>query len=208
MAARKVLTRAETQAQTREDLLDAAEKLFLANGYHVTSIATIAAEAGRTVGAVYSNFANKEELCIEVLKRRSAGELSSLITALATSGDDFDGRLDAIAIWWRRVSSQTDVVNLIAEYLLSIVRDLDRRAEAVETISRFIESAQAITEEYLPMGVSPSEEATNEAMHAILATGTGLAVSQSAGIIGVDESVTLLVKSFKLWMGQLAASQK
>ena len=45
MAARKVLTRAESQAQTRQELLAAAERLFYANGYHSTSLAAIAAEA-------------------------------------------------------------------------------------------------------------------------------------------------------------------
>ncbi|YCU60499.1 TetR family transcriptional regulator [Mycobacteroides abscessus] len=46
MAARKVLTRAESQAQTRQELLDAAEPLFLEKGYHATSIAAIAEAAG------------------------------------------------------------------------------------------------------------------------------------------------------------------
>lgn len=64
MAARKVLTRAESQAQTRQELLDAAEQQFYANGYHATSLAAIAAEAGRTIGAVYSNFEGKEALCL------------------------------------------------------------------------------------------------------------------------------------------------
>ena len=206
MAARKVLTRAETQARTREELLDAAETLFLANGYHVTSIGAIAAEAGRTVGAVYSNFENKEDLCVEVLKRRSSGELTSLVTAFASSPEDFDSRLDVLATWWRRVSAQTDVVNLISEYLLSIVRDLDRREDAVGTISRFIESAQVMLDAYLPDGVSPSDEATTQAIHAVVATGTGLAVAQSAGVIDVDESVVLLTKSMRLWVDSLIAA--
>ena len=82
MAARKVLTRAESQAQTRQDLLDSAEQMFYAKGYHATSIAAIAAEAGRTIGAVYSNFDSKEALCLEVLRDRSMAEVAKLMEAL------------------------------------------------------------------------------------------------------------------------------
>jgi len=206
VAARKVLTRAETQARTREDLIDAAEQLFTSNGYHVTSIAAVAAEAGRTVGAVYSNFASKEDLCLEVLKRRSSGELSSLVGGLAAVSDgDPDARIDVLAGWWARVSANSDLVILIAEYVLSIFRDADRRAEAIETVERFIESGGVLLGEYLPEGISISAVATKEATKAILSTGTGLAIGQAAGTIGVEESVSMLTTTFRLWMDHLIA---
>jgi AcrR family transcriptional regulator len=63
-------TRAERQAQTRSDLIDAAEHLFTAQGFHATSLDAVAAEAGFTKGAVYSNFASKEDLFFAVYERR------------------------------------------------------------------------------------------------------------------------------------------
>jgi AcrR family transcriptional regulator len=63
-------TRAERQARTRSDLIDAAERLFTAQGFHATSIDAVAAEAGFTKGAVYSNFASKEDLFFAVYERR------------------------------------------------------------------------------------------------------------------------------------------
>jgi AcrR family transcriptional regulator len=63
-------TRAERQAQTRSELVDAAERLFTAQGFHATSIDAVAAEAGFTKGAVYSNFASKEDLFFAVYERR------------------------------------------------------------------------------------------------------------------------------------------
>jgi AcrR family transcriptional regulator len=60
-------TRADTQARTRALLLRAANRLFLRDGYVATSLATIAAEAGVTKGAVYSNFESKEDLFLAVL---------------------------------------------------------------------------------------------------------------------------------------------
>jgi AcrR family transcriptional regulator len=67
---RTVQTRAERQAQTREDLIDAAEELFTANGFHATSLDAVAVAAGYTKGAVYSNFSSKEDLFFAVYERR------------------------------------------------------------------------------------------------------------------------------------------
>jgi AcrR family transcriptional regulator len=63
-------TRAERQARTRKELVDAAERLFAAQGFHATSLDAVAAEAGFTKGAVYSNFASKEDLFFAVYERR------------------------------------------------------------------------------------------------------------------------------------------
>jgi len=65
-----VMTRAERQRRTREELVDAAERLFSRQGFHATSIDAVAAEAGFTKGAVYSNFDSKEDLFFAVYERR------------------------------------------------------------------------------------------------------------------------------------------
>ena len=64
------MTREERRVRTREDLVDAADRLFTANGFHTTTVDAIAADAGYTKGAVYSNFASKEDLFFAVYERR------------------------------------------------------------------------------------------------------------------------------------------
>jgi AcrR family transcriptional regulator len=68
------LTRSERSAQTRRDLLDAAQRRFFRDGYHGTTLDDIADEAGYTKGAVYSTFGSKGGLFIalfdEVVDRR------------------------------------------------------------------------------------------------------------------------------------------
>jgi AcrR family transcriptional regulator len=64
------LTRKEKQAETRERLLDAAERVFLRRGLQGSSVEEIAAEAGFTRGAFYSNFESKDELFVELLQDR------------------------------------------------------------------------------------------------------------------------------------------
>jgi AcrR family transcriptional regulator len=66
--ARKRLTREESKAKTRQELLRAANRLFLRNGYVQTSLANIAEEAALTKGAVYSNFESKEDLFLALLQ--------------------------------------------------------------------------------------------------------------------------------------------
>jgi AcrR family transcriptional regulator len=64
------LSRKESQLQTRDLLLDAALKVFSRRGYHAASVEEIAAEAGFSKGAVYSNFSSKEDLFLALIDRR------------------------------------------------------------------------------------------------------------------------------------------
>ena len=65
-----VATRAERQAITRTELVDAAERLFTGQGFHATTVAAVAGEALHD-GMVYSNFASKEDLFFAVYERRA-----------------------------------------------------------------------------------------------------------------------------------------
>src|SRR6187401_3385196 len=66
----KRLTRKEKQAETRQRLLSAAERVFLRRGLQGSSVEEITAEAGFTRGAFYSNFKSKDELFVELLQDR------------------------------------------------------------------------------------------------------------------------------------------
>jgi AcrR family transcriptional regulator len=63
------LPRAQQQERTRAALVDAAATVFAREGFHAASLDEIAAAAGFTKGAVYSNFANKAGLYLAVLDR-------------------------------------------------------------------------------------------------------------------------------------------
>ncbi|GAA0604646.1 TetR/AcrR family transcriptional regulator [Kribbella sandramycini] len=76
------MTRAESQAQTRETLVATAADLFLKDGYAATSLEKVADEAGFSKGAVYSNFRNKDELCLAVVDAIRADQAQKLARAL------------------------------------------------------------------------------------------------------------------------------
>jgi AcrR family transcriptional regulator len=111
------ISRAERKAQTREGLLDAAMRLFCERGFHATSLDLVAAEAGYTKGAVYSNFASKEDLFFalyerrveqeatrlrEVLKGSTPAEVAEAVVARRRGGTD-DGWLAVFFEFWAHV---------------------------------------------------------------------------------------------------------
>jgi AcrR family transcriptional regulator len=84
------LRRSERQALIRDELVDAAATVFAHKGYEAASVAEIAAEAGYTVGAVYSNFAGKRVL-FEAVFAQKTDEQFALATSLVDSVDDLEG---------------------------------------------------------------------------------------------------------------------
>jgi AcrR family transcriptional regulator len=79
--------RSATQAQTRERLLDAAERAFAAEGFGGASLDRIAEAAGFTRGAVYSNFADKADLFVAVLDRRLDRRHAEVADAMLAARD-------------------------------------------------------------------------------------------------------------------------
>jgi AcrR family transcriptional regulator len=85
---RKRKTQAERREATREQVLAAAARVFAARGFHATSLDAIAEEAGFSRGAVYYNFADKEELFLELLDRRCAERAQDLREVFADTPED------------------------------------------------------------------------------------------------------------------------
>jgi AcrR family transcriptional regulator len=80
------LTRAERREQTRQELISAAEDCFVSRGFHASSVDQVAERAGYTKGAVYSNFASKEDLFFAVYERRVEQVLTEVVPGLRQAG--------------------------------------------------------------------------------------------------------------------------
>lgn len=85
---RKRKSQAEQREATRELVLAAAARMFAQRGFHATSLDAIAEEAGFSRGAVYYNFADKEELFLELLDRRCAERVQDLRAVVADTPED------------------------------------------------------------------------------------------------------------------------
>ena len=80
------LSRAERREQTRQDLISAADASFVSRGFHASSVDEVAERAGYTKGAVYSNFASKEDLFFAVYERRVERVLTEVVPGLRQAG--------------------------------------------------------------------------------------------------------------------------
>lgn len=122
------LTRDERRAQTRGRLLDAAADVFNRLGYHGASLEAVAEAAGFTKGAVYSNFASKAELFVELAERKGAtgsGEEARARFRAMTLGELLDSMGEGLRAQASR-DEHWDV--LTVEFWLAAMRDPALRA--------------------------------------------------------------------------------
>src|SRR5690349_1821574 len=82
---RREQRRLQHQDLSRTQLLDAAEEVFGAKGFHETTLKEIAELAEFSVGSVYSFFENKDDLFLNVYLRRGE-EFMPGMEAVAGSG--------------------------------------------------------------------------------------------------------------------------
>lgn len=109
------VTRAERQRRTRERLLQVASAMFLDVGYAGTSLDKVALEAGFSKGAVYSNFAGKEELCMAVLDEIHAEKIR-LVQQVFAEDASLDVRLKNFVQWTRASLGEPQWTALEAEF--------------------------------------------------------------------------------------------
>jgi AcrR family transcriptional regulator len=72
----------ESQGRTKETrrlLLEAAEQIFVRDGYEKAQVAQIAAAAGRTKGAVYAHFKNKEDFFLALFEERTEQHIRTMV---------------------------------------------------------------------------------------------------------------------------------
>ena len=203
MARKRPISRVEARAQTREDVLDAAEELFLAVGYEAATIAEIAERAGRTHGSIYSNFSNKEALCLEVIKRRYLGEFQRLGSSLAPL-EALDQKIQTLNTWWDHLVGMQDRTTLVAEYMLATRRNAEANEEFKTYLALVQETVAQIVADQVGLPAGASDVAVH-ALRAVVATGFGLALTQAAGAIDADESRQLMTDTVQLWLANVTA---
>jgi len=117
------LSREAAQHQTRERLLEAAEQLFVRDGFNGTSLRDIAAHAGYSQGAFYSNFRDKGEVLLELMGRHKAEETARATSMIASLSGTADDILAALEAWASSLDETTTWCTLSVELQLQAARD-------------------------------------------------------------------------------------
>lgn len=88
---------------SRQDVINAAGRLFAKRGYHGTSMRTLGKELGLVGSSLYSHIGSKEELLVEVVREGAALFEASVAKARASGGTGADqlrklitGHLDVV----------------------------------------------------------------------------------------------------------------
>lgn len=167
------LSRAEAKTRTAADLLAAAERLFTSGGFHATSLDAVAADAGYTKGAVYSNFESKEDLFFAVYERRAERARAEMAEFLASHGDEAPKALAKRTL--RR--SEAGWVAVFFEFWAHVVRNPELRARFAAIHRRAREAQVEWAREWIQrndIGGIGAEEWTS----AMFAMVSGLALEQ------------------------------
>jgi AcrR family transcriptional regulator len=164
-------------ASSRDQLLAAASRVFAREGYHGASMSEIAAEAGFSKGALYWNFASKEDLFFALLD-----ELDEQLRALIAASASVPKELERTGQLSRGLSAvltdARDVVLLFHEYSALAVRDPKVAARYVERSARLREEiAAAARRRHETIGV-PLTMPAEDLATALIALVDGLSIQQ------------------------------
>jgi AcrR family transcriptional regulator len=96
----------KTEATLRS-VLDASERVFVRDGYERAQIETIAAEAGRTKGAIYAHFRSKEDIFFALLERKAKGRRDEFLRALPKGKISSSGWLSSRSSFLERYKMKT-----------------------------------------------------------------------------------------------------
>jgi AcrR family transcriptional regulator len=142
------LTRAERKRQTRAELLAAAQRVFLRDGFHGASLTQIAEEAGYTFGAVYSNFQNKDDLFLAVLDAETERRLPMLVDLLLDA-PSLEAGLRAVAREYAEYAQQHPGWTAVyVEFWIHAAHRPKLRRQVAERHERLLGAATEMVEEF------------------------------------------------------------
>jgi AcrR family transcriptional regulator len=141
-----------TRGEVRDRILDAASKVFAAEGFAGATIDAIGQAAGFTKGAVYSNFGSKDELFLALLDREFELRGEQIAIALDSSGGDTGAAAQEVSrSVLDSVRDHSDYYVLFVEYWLRAQRDpqlrerlIGRRRAAAGQAVRIVESTDTV----------------------------------------------------------------
>ena len=173
------LSRVESQELTRERLVATARELFLRRGYGATSLSEVAETAGYSKGAVYSNFRNKDYLCLAVLDDIRSEQLA-LLTESVMRDARVDDRLAAFAAWGEAHIGDEAWTTLEVEFLVRARHDEELRQEITARVGAIREALaqllDALARELDATLAMPADQAATT----LLSLGIGIGVQRVA----------------------------
>ena len=181
----ETLTRERRRQQTRDVLIAAATEVFAERGYEGAALEEIAERAGFTRGAIYKNFAGKEELFFAVTDRLNELIIDAFRAIAPSSADAKEWDISRLADLWRAsVDEFDDLFAIGKEYELYVLRNPAARERSVEHRRKSRDVVAAFIEEVADRSGMRLRLPTPTLASIILAAADGL--SYAARVDGDD----------------------
>jgi AcrR family transcriptional regulator len=142
------LSRAERQQQTRAELLAAAHRVFLRDGFHGASLTEIAEEAGYTFGAVYSNFQNKDDLFLAVMDAESRRRIPLHVDMLLDAPSVEEGLRASAREYAHYAQQHPNWTAVYVEFWTHAARRPELRRQVAERHERLLDAVTELLEEF------------------------------------------------------------
>lgn len=158
----------EHLAARRQQILDAARRCFLRDGFHTTSMHDVIAEAGLSVGAVYRYFSSKNELIRAIAQSviGGAAEVFSDIVAHEPPLPLVDG-LDRALAYVETQAGEDGILRIAIQVWAEALRDPSLAEFVAETYRGFQGTFSLIAQRAKDSGELPPD-ADPEAVGAVL----------------------------------------
>ena len=111
---------------TRQQLMKAAREVFTREGFESTRIEDIASAAGKTRGAFYDNFEDKEDVFFAIFEEDIARDQGRVIEEL-TAARDLEARIDILAEHLEQLLRDKQRVLLNLEFKMYVIRHPQKR---------------------------------------------------------------------------------
>ncbi len=189
-----------TREDVRARVLGAAAEVFLEHGYHHASTAEIAARAGFTKGALYSNFGGKEDLFLELVEQEAVARVEQLSVRGSSGAVSLDDLVDGLLALTRG-----DRAGLVfAEFRAAAAQDEATAARVAGVRRRLVASmADRLSAEVAAAGLElavPAEEAAT----LLVALVNGLVLEQ----VGVPDPLVSREALTRLLAGLVSTPQE
>ena len=149
-------TRKERQARTRTALMDSAAALAVRHGIEGASLDAVAQSAGFTKGAVYANFASKEDLFLSMLDAHFQARLRELDRIMSTEDDPDTQAREAAQGLMRMLDAQPEWHRLFFEFAVHAARNESFRLQLVERYRALRERlAELLARRVERLGIEP-----------------------------------------------------
>jgi AcrR family transcriptional regulator len=178
--ARRRLSRAESRQQTRERLLGAAEKVFRRHGYRRATIEQVAAEAGYTIGALYSNFDGKDDLLLALVEHHIARIAERVVSSAAGEDDALEKLRSGAREWMAFLDEEPELYALLIEFWTIWVRDPALRPHHAERFAMLRQALGGLVEQRARAAGVTLALPAEDVGAAIVALSDGLALQRLA----------------------------